>query len=1275
MKKLFMMIGAAAIVAMADVALATDIDSYLFRYDFSAGTKVFHGSDTVATDPLADKNDAVNMTVLPVEGPDGPNTAVHPLNEPWSTIGSNQAWALFNNDWTCAMSVRPGSTQNGVIFSIGRKNAASRKNISICASSDTTRLIVDENQSNASNKQSRKSQIFLDQSVDVSKGFHTVVVVYKKPESGNAGTLDFYVDGVFQKQHTTVDYEFGGAFGFSKTVSGNMPGEAGTKDDLDVAFRDVRFYSSAFTSTDARRYAALYPAGGKLRKSAFVRAYGANAVDTGYSVTPQTRIGIDCQYTDLTTAKRMFGAGEYNHESLGCAFYIQSQGNFAHIFNDGYDYTESSLGNSNDATRQRVKAVLDRPAGYSYLWKDGAMTTDKQTGTASGNYAGTTTLPLFAEKTTTVTQNWSKAMIYSVDIQESGRLVHFFAPHLDATHCAGFMDVITGEFKGEAMESPTTALTYNDGFGSSADYRYDNEKATLYAKVYADSADAAKGAVAVSAGDETLTPEEDGGYWVAYGTTLTLAATPESGYAFAGWAGDVNAIQSGTTAQTEMTILVERATQFEARFALDPDAKIFHTAVVGAFAKRAQDFDTGDYVQTGLVLHFDGKRNAGADAAHSDDATTWANLGTLGSANDATLSTLDSNIPSGATEGAWGENGYNFGGKNYFAIPAATLGGALTVQVAADYDNGSQKVNYPAFFGATSDNNDQFGLYFNRDNSDDAYKKTLRFKLLKKTMHAATSVWSGPFATAIYDISRDASQGVSVGDAILPQWQKRNASDNIPSYTYAIGTGRSSNSDKGARMLVGTVKSVRVYTQVLDDDALVWNRFVDDVRFRDGGVDVDFVVAANPRGLEGVEPAGDYMVNGSHTFTATNLTNGVFTWSPAGYTLEKWDSDSRTWKFVSDCAGSSYAYVNTKANGKMRLSWIWEQTGAVKGGYEPGDYVQNGLLLHFDGIRNAGAGAAHSDDATTWANLGSLGGGKNATLTALASSIPSGATDGAWVDGGYRFRGKEYFAIGGTVALGGALTVQIAADYSDADQVVDYPSFFGQISEDQDNFAVYFNRTRSGDLKTTPYFKLLDKGAHGAKSVWAGPFATAIYDTSRTDGVSIGNETLPQWQKRNPSGNIPAYSYAIGCAWKSDSQKGPYRMFVGTTKSVRVYNRVLSDFALTHNRAIDQVRFNGNVTIVNGAVGETGTVGSSTATDGVYDVASGTWTVTAADVSKDGRTYKPYLTVEKLTDGKWEQTEKRWTDSYTVDKAKLDSSRIRLTWTWAIRPGLLISFH
>lgn len=59
------------------------------------------------------------------------------------------------------------------------------------------------------------------------------------------------------------------------------------------------------------------------------------------------------------------------------------------------------------------------------------------------------------------------------------------------------------------------------------------------------------------------------------------------------------------------------------------------------------------------------------------------------------------------------------------------------------------------------------------------------------------------------------------------------------------------------------------------------------------------------------------------------------------------------------------------------------------------------------------------------------------------------------------------------------------------------------------------------------------------------------------------------------------------------------------------------------------------------------------------------------DLSGEGWT----LDGAALTDGEWVQTAKLWTDSYTVDKAALGSSRIRLTWTWKVPVGTTIIFY
>ena len=69
--------------------------------------------------------------------------------------------------------------------------------------------------------------------------------------------------------------------------------------------------------------------------------------------------------------------------------------------------------------------------------------------------------------------------------------------------------------------------------------------------------------------------------------------------------------------------------------------------------------------------------------------------------------------------------------------------------------------------------------------------------------------------------------------------------------------------------------------------------------------------------------------------------------------------------------------------------------------YEPSDYVQDGLVMHLDGIRNAGANRPHDPTASTWVDLsGNVGGVMFVMLDASDTS--------AWTDGGYLFTGKSY---------------------------------------------------------------------------------------------------------------------------------------------------------------------------------------------------------------------------------------------------------------------------
>ena len=576
---------------------------------------------------------------------------------------------LNGKDWTFVMSVRPGTTNNGVIFSIGRRSTKSRKGISICSSSDPTKLIIDENQANGSNQKSRYAQITLDESIDVSRGFHTVVVVYKKPASGNAGTYYFYVDGVYQKSHTSVNYAFGGGFQFCTTVSGNTSGEVGTVNDLNVAFRDMRFYQTAFTAEDAQAYAALYPAD-TFRPSASIRSYGVNSVDTGYLAVPSMRIATDFQYVETAQQNRIFG----ERGDLGCALYISMYDEYACLINNGYSTSGSSLGTSAKANTRRAFMAIDRPSGTAFLKQDGKTVNKTLSGTASNT--SSVPLPLFSEYTASVTQNWSKAIIYSVCIQESGTPVHFFAPTTNATGAAGFRDVITGEFKGESMPSPSTALSYTAGFGSADDYKY--ESGTLYVKVYAAPDSTAKGSVAVRDGeDAVITPEADGCCWIPYGTNVTLTATPAAGYMFTGWAGDTRVLTGGSASDAIITISLDRVAQLRANF-------VRSTKPVSAYAQSGT---------VALIAHLDAIDNVGV-GMHQAAAPTWIDLmGNL---------TLTKTGAAGFIDDAWKTDGSSYFQTSSTAAKDALASKAFTLELVISHPSSQNSYEYWTYFGADS---------------------------------------------------------------------------------------------------------------------------------------------------------------------------------------------------------------------------------------------------------------------------------------------------------------------------------------------------------------------------------------------------------------------------------------------------------------------------------------------------------------------------------------------------------------------------------------------
>ena len=575
-------IGRAALVATAfcatSAALATDLESFYFRYDFSGGTKQFTGSASQASDPCADSISGTGSY-----GPDGAdNTAFCISGEPYgsNTIGgsSDAGKAVLAADWTLAMSLRPGSVNKGILFSLGRANANGNKVIFLASSSSSGKLYVGTARRKLksgtysdSNTRELAHEWELTTSADLTTGFHTIVAVHT-----SGGSVKIYIDGELvyiggDPTATTIDTtldcnaadcSFGNGIQFNQAHGTaqflNAVGYSQSSGNPDVAFQDVRFYNSAFTAEDAAAYAALYPATA-FRVNAYVRSYGKNSVDTGYYVNPTTRISVDFQYVETTQQNRIFG----ERGALGCALYINQNNKFACLINDGYNTGSSSLGL--DANTSRAFVTIDRVTGEVFIRQDGNTVVKTLPAKWPATSTADITLPLFAEYAASATQNWSKAYIYSVGIQESGTPVHFFAPATNATGAVGFYDVIGGTFHGEAMPSPETPLFYGTGVGCADDYKY--ESGTLYAKLYATSG--GNGTVSVADGAAAASAEG----WIPHGGTLALEAVPAANMEFKEWIGDTWAIADGSsTTDAAIEVSTPSAVQLRATFKPAVDA-------------------------------------------------------------------------------------------------------------------------------------------------------------------------------------------------------------------------------------------------------------------------------------------------------------------------------------------------------------------------------------------------------------------------------------------------------------------------------------------------------------------------------------------------------------------------------------------------------------------------------------------------------------------------------------------------------------------------------
>ena len=686
--------------------------------------------------------------------------------------------------------------------------------------------------------------------------------------------------------------------------------------------------------------------------------------------------------------------------------------------------------------------------------------------------------------------------------------------------------------------------------------------------------------------------------------------------------------------------------------------------------------DADSYVQAGLILNFDGIRNAGMGLPHDPAATTWKNLAP---GPDAIRAVFDT-----AKRGAWAANGYDFKAGDCFVTDhAVKFARQATAQFAADYDESVQSVKWPTVFGVASTNIDRFGFYTYTPLAGDTFDKRgdhLRFNT-SAINHSSFGIqpWGGRFGNGIIDFTRS-----SHSQTANYNWGYGSYSGDIGTHKYSIGSAWLSDYHRKLRAYTGVIHALRLYDRMLTVTEIAHNMAINYIRFygtAGRSAETDLVEVRSEVPGIALEDEGGWLVRGTgaKTFTAPAITNiGDRTYTCAGYRLETWNAAKRMWEnpivMAEQCSASM---TGTTGQPNRRITWLWTPTAGLRtaADYDVSDYVQQGLVAHYDGIRNRGASNAHVDRGMYWRDL---------SYRASDMIAASNSSYAAWIANGHHFTASSnsFFRTSEAIDLGWACSFQCVMDVVPSEQTRSgggnyWPTYFGAVN-DQGMFTYKMENELAWKLddfcseyNSTAYPRATLKNFEGK------------YINAIVDGVSANKEYLSQTTERGSGVNnrkaksLDRQTWTIAGCNSDNLSEIAARTITGDYYAFRIYNRALTDTELALNRKVDEIRYRGgftnyvNVVVVNEQPVGASETAQGSVPDGEYELIGGAWTFTAAPIDVGGVTCLPKHTLETLVGGEWVKTASASGESCTVVKG---SAPVRLTWQW-MRTGLVISIR
>ena len=685
-------------------------------------------------------------------------------------------------------------------------------------------------------------------------------------------------------------------------------------------------------------------------------------------------------------------------------------------------------------------------------------------------------------------------------------------------------------------------------------------------------------------------------------------------------------------------------------------------------------YDADSYVQDGLVLNYDGIRNVGLDQPHSKTTTTWVNLANPGYFD---LTRKDKATPSGA----WTDVGFAFTntsktvgayfvkGEGYSFPAEYSLQTLLDAKVSDQVDGTCSYVMFnggtwqKAALGIRTKSDYNYAYYFV---CDTAFGASTRPRIVNESKEYTygTAIVSGKTATFFEGTKAPTSGSVETGYVLQTASATAQKTDQL-----AIGGGQD-----GQQNLTGQIKSFRLYHKVLSEDELVWNRAIDDYRYFGKMFYTipltNAVVTSTFPAVSGDQPGGVYAVDADgYTFTAPSSTNvNGRAYTCTGYTLETWDNTTGTWG-VAVAHNDEFSCAVTETS-CVRITWQWMPGDGIVTRYTTADYVQDGLILHYDGIRNVGVDQPHSYDTTQWKNL-APNGGYDTTLTAIASP-----TDvGHWESDGYRLEGDSSFQYESSFTVPSNQTQQVALLANHLEQPSGERYIFhadnnkfnisGSLSLRYDNNNTWFDyATNANGNRVSPILSAKGAPISYITAVRGDDFTAAFMGTAKptantdrwaTDAARMALTSVPQ--------DTVFPKFGIG------GTAGNAMRLVGTIHNYRLYNRVLTDEDLAQNRMIDEYRFHGVMPVTNVVVATSHSFLSGSEKNGNYEI-SGRYTFGAsAETRTDSRGFS--YAFKGYTLEEWDASTQGWGDpvlheganayEYVVGTA---ADKVRLTWVW-----------